>query len=242
MEILILGIGGFDNSGFPFNSFIVDRHILVESPPDILQSLKREGIDRNKIDTIVISHTHGDHIFGLPFLLYNLFKQPGWEKKIRIIGPAGTRETLVKLAGLAIRDDHPSIGWIDDFCEFIVVDEKSRLAVGPYEIETYRMVHEKETYGAGFFDGGILQFQYLPDTKWDDRLLPYFAKKSRVILCDVNGSGGNNAVHMSVNDLERNLRGKIGKETRIIGTHINTPIDPPPHFMEIAAPGMIVRI
>ena len=73
MEIKILGTGGFENEGLPFNAFLVDGHLLVETPPDILQSLRREKKNLGEIDTIVITHFHGDHCFGLPFLLFNIY-------------------------------------------------------------------------------------------------------------------------------------------------------------------------
>jgi len=75
MKVKILGIGGFGNTGLPFNSFLIDGHILVDTPPDILQSLKREGVGIEDIDSVVITHYHGDHFFGLPFLLFQYYER-----------------------------------------------------------------------------------------------------------------------------------------------------------------------
>src|SRR5690606_19078853 len=49
------------------------------------------GVKTNRISTILISHLHGDHIYGLPGLLtsYNLFNRID---PLRIIGPEGIRE------------------------------------------------------------------------------------------------------------------------------------------------------
>jgi hypothetical protein len=41
MRIKMLGTGGAINDGLPYNSFIVDNTLLVETPPDIMNSLYR---------------------------------------------------------------------------------------------------------------------------------------------------------------------------------------------------------
>ncbi len=237
MELIILGTGGFDNPGIPFNSFLIDGHILVESPPDILQSLYSQKRDRNRIDTVLISHTHGDHIFGLPFFLYNVLQHAGTEKKIRIVGPKDTREVVMDLAILAISREHPLCDCIERHCRFETVGEGSRFTVGSYSVETGRMVHPKETYGFGFFKDTIFELQYLPDTKWDAGFLPLFLKKPKLVLCDVGGSGGNSVFHMSVDDLLRNLPGVVDQETRVIGTHLGAGHVEPRGFVAIARPG-----
>jgi len=67
MNIKILGNGGFYNEGLPYNAMAIDGHVLVETPPDILQSLMQQGMSPAQVDTVFISHIHGDHCFGFPF-------------------------------------------------------------------------------------------------------------------------------------------------------------------------------
>lgn len=98
MEIRILGTGGFSNDGSFYNCFTIDKHLLVETPPDILQSLHACSIQIEEIETILISHFHGDHCFGLPFLLFNMFIKRGSslpsQSRLRLIAPPGVRDWM----------------------------------------------------------------------------------------------------------------------------------------------------
>ena len=73
MIIKILGNGGALNEGLPYNSFVINHSLLCETPPDIMFSINRNVIDISTIKTIYISHLHGDHIFGFPFLILSVF-------------------------------------------------------------------------------------------------------------------------------------------------------------------------
>ena len=43
MNIRMLGTGGAINNGLPYNSFIINEDLLIETPPDIMISLFREA-------------------------------------------------------------------------------------------------------------------------------------------------------------------------------------------------------
>ena len=69
-EIIMLGTGNAILPNGRHHSFaIFDRKHIIDAPPTALISLRQNGIDINEITTIFITHLHGDHIFGLPFLL-----------------------------------------------------------------------------------------------------------------------------------------------------------------------------
>ncbi len=85
MIIKILGNGGALNDGLPYNSYTIDEKILIETPPDIMVSLHRENIDIYSLEAIYISHLHGDHTFGFPFLALDLFRNAcsgRWKREV----------------------------------------------------------------------------------------------------------------------------------------------------------------
>ena len=59
-----------------------------------LVALKAHKLDPNRIDGIVLSHLHGDHFGGLPFLLLDAQFLARREKPLLIAGPPGTRARL----------------------------------------------------------------------------------------------------------------------------------------------------
>jgi ribonuclease BN (tRNA processing enzyme) len=73
MRLTIVGCGDAFGSGGRFNTcFKIDaKHaaILLDCGASSLVALKAHHIDPNAIDAIVLSHLHGDHFGGLPFLL-----------------------------------------------------------------------------------------------------------------------------------------------------------------------------
>jgi ribonuclease BN (tRNA processing enzyme) len=91
-EIVFVGTGDAFNSGGRRNSAIGARAghpILLDCGPT-LGGLKELGIDPLEIDAIALSHFHGDHIAGVPFLLLDYCTRTSAEAA-RDPRPAGRR-------------------------------------------------------------------------------------------------------------------------------------------------------
>ena len=93
----LLGSGNaFLLSGRHHSFLCIDRHIIVDAPPTALASLRRVGISPSDIDTILITHTHGDHVFGFPFLLLErkYISDREGEKPLTVAANSGVKEQL----------------------------------------------------------------------------------------------------------------------------------------------------
>ena len=70
VEVKFLGSGNaFCPEGRLHSLVLIDNKILVDVPPTIIPQLKRENISPSDINTLLITHWHGDHIFGFPFFI-----------------------------------------------------------------------------------------------------------------------------------------------------------------------------
>ena len=101
LEFRFIGTGNaFAPGGLCWNGFIANQKYLFEAPPQALQALNALRLDVNDLDGVVLSHHHGDHFLGLPFLILE-WKYSKRRRPARIIGPKGT-EALAKDIGLKV--------------------------------------------------------------------------------------------------------------------------------------------
>lgn len=82
----------FGSGGRYHSSYLLETskgRLLLDCGANSPLALKRTGITISSIDAILISHCHGDHFGGLPFLfLDKMFMERG-AKPLEILGPPG---------------------------------------------------------------------------------------------------------------------------------------------------------
>ena len=101
LDIVFVGTGDAFGSGGRRNSAILVRNaqhtLLLDCGPTTLLGLKDLGVDPCEIDAIAISHFHGDHAAGVPFMLIEYLYENRREKPLEIFGPPGIRERIEAL-------------------------------------------------------------------------------------------------------------------------------------------------
>jgi ribonuclease BN (tRNA processing enzyme) len=69
--------------------------LLVDCGATSLVALKAQGLDPSAVDAVAVTHLHGDHFGGLPFLILDgQFSRRS--APLTIAGPAGTRARLAQ--------------------------------------------------------------------------------------------------------------------------------------------------
>ncbi|HEY7218131.1 MAG TPA: MBL fold metallo-hydrolase, partial [Candidatus Binatia bacterium] len=72
MKLHILGCGdAFGSGGRNQSGYLVetnDRLFLLDCGPTTLLAMKRAGLAPQQLNAIFLSHLHGDHFGGIPFL------------------------------------------------------------------------------------------------------------------------------------------------------------------------------
>lgn len=101
MKIQFIGTGSIPDIANSA-SVLINEHILFDIPNGNLKAMIRQSIDILKIDTVIISHTHADHCFDVPFLLWykKNYKKEGEELSTTIITDKITKSTVENLIGL----------------------------------------------------------------------------------------------------------------------------------------------
>jgi len=103
MRIEFLGCGEACDPDEPNTSFLLhvgDGHVLFDcglTTPHLYFSRRH---DPEALEAVWLSHFHADHFFGLPLLFLKLVEL-GRKRELKIIGPAGLRQTCDDLVARA---------------------------------------------------------------------------------------------------------------------------------------------
>ncbi len=108
IDILFLGTGCMqptktrNHSGILLSSS--KENILFDCGEGIQRQMRLAGVKPAKITTLLISHWHGDHVFGIPGLLSSMGADKP-DTTLRIFGPPGSKKYLEHmLQGFAAKD------------------------------------------------------------------------------------------------------------------------------------------
>jgi ribonuclease BN (tRNA processing enzyme) len=101
MRIRFLGTGDAFGSGGRFNTcFLVEGRepaFLIDCGATSLVALRRFGVDPDALAGVVVSHLHGDHFGGLPFLILDAQYVSRRARPLVLAGPAGLEARLQAL-------------------------------------------------------------------------------------------------------------------------------------------------
>lgn len=101
MRLTVIGCGDAFGSGGHHNTcFHVAagaRNVLIDCGASALVALKGQGIDPNTIDAVILSHLHGDHFGGIPFLMLDAQYMSRRDRPLLLAGPPGSAARIPAL-------------------------------------------------------------------------------------------------------------------------------------------------
>jgi ribonuclease BN (tRNA processing enzyme) len=160
-----------------------DAPLLLDCGATTLIALKRAGIDPASIGWVALSHLHGDHFAGLPWLILD----GQFSKRTRpliIAGPARTRERLEQ----TFEALYPGATGVERAFDtaYLELVEHAPCSVGPALITPFVVRHRSGAPSYALrveYAGNVIA--YSGDTEWTDALLEA-ADGADLFVCECN--------------------------------------------------------
>lgn len=200
MDGIILGYGSAHTTISIGTSFVIGESILVDAPPSIAKKMLREHMDISNIDTILISHLHGDHFFGLPlFLLERRMNQP--QTELNIYGPRNLIACVMDMLILGFPENDYSTFFEENKIHFFNIEDHDFLEVHGLQIRHLKVRHTIEAFGFEFIQPDGKRLFYSADTEYFDALGEKI-KLADICLLDATSSDNKIPGHMSLLQLK----------------------------------------
>ncbi len=154
-------------------SFLVDdtKKILVDVGPTIPKQLLKAGYSPTDIDVIIVTHCHGDHILGFPYLIFSMFmkcNQTKDKKTVEVIATASVISLLKNmLSGCYPPGEFPNISIIWRKIPL----ETCRLDMDSMKMEFFPVIHAVENIGLRIEMSNKKSFVYSSDTMYCENLI-----------------------------------------------------------------------
>ena len=220
VRVEFLGSGDAFSSGGRFQPCLhlsgADEPLLIDCGASSLIAIKRAGLEPWRFGYIVLSHLHGDHYGGLPFLILD-GQFSGRTRPLLIAGPSGVGQRVesameVMFPGSARARRPFSL-------RFLELDEWSPTEIGPARVTPFLVEHPA---GAPSFalrvEYGGRVIAYSGDTEWTEAL-PAAARGADLFICEAYSFGKRIPYHLSYRAL-REQRGELDC-ARVVLTHMS---------------------
>jgi ribonuclease BN (tRNA processing enzyme) len=221
MKLTIVGSGDAFGSGGRCNTCFwlttARGTLLVDFGASAPPALKARALDPNRIDGIVLSHLHGDHFGGLPFLLLDYQFLARRERPLLIAGPPGTRERVNAACEVFFPKSSGSKWKYEWHVQEIPVGVGTDVL--GHKIVTAAVIHQSGAPSTALrLSDGEKIFAYSGDTEWTDALIP-IAHGADLFVCECYGYAGKLTGHLTWEILQGKLSALGAKRTML--THMN---------------------
>ncbi len=221
MQLRFVGCGDAFGSGGRFNTcFHVTGervNFLIDCGASSLPALKRQDVARNDIDLVLITHFHGDHFGGLPFLLLDAqFSRR--TRRLTIAGPEGIEMRLNQVMEALFENSSKTKQRFD--LNVVSLSAETMTRFGEVSVTPFAVVHGES--GGPFLgyrieaEGRIIA--YTADTEWTEALIP-LGRDADLFIAEAYTFDRLVKNHLSLKALEARL-GDI-KPKRLILTHMS---------------------
>ena len=221
MRLQFLGSGDAFGSGGRFQTCLhlsgPEQPILIDCGASSLIALKRAGLDPAEMGHVLLTHLHGDHFGGLPFLILD----GQFSRRTRALvvgGPPGVRERVEA----AMEVFFPGSSRVDRrfAVEFVDLREGTSTLAGPAGVTPFIVNHASgaPAYALRVEYGGKV-IAYSGDTEWTDSLADA-ARGADLFVCEAYFYEKKIKYHLDYQTLREN-RHRLDCR-RVVLTHMST--------------------
>jgi len=147
MDVKIIGSGdAFGSGGRLQPCFLAtdkEYHFALDFGLTALIGLRQQEIAPNTIDAVLLTHLHGDHCGGVPFLLMDAMLGSKRERSLTIIGPVGIETHIKNLQEMLFPGSH--IMKSKFTVKYIEITPKESVKWGKYKISAIDAKHTVTT-------------------------------------------------------------------------------------------------
>jgi ribonuclease BN (tRNA processing enzyme) len=203
MKLHILGCGdAFGSGGRNQSAYLIEsdgRTFLLDCGPTTLLAMKRAGFDPQNLDAIFLSHLHGDHFGGVPFLFIDALYRCPRTRPLHIAGPAGTPARIGDLFSVmyGARELPP--------VEFHLLAPESKTVIAGVEILPFRVPHQVNDVSLALKVGHAgKHVLFSGDSAWIERFVVE-ARDVNLFLCECTFYDDGSGNHVRYLTLQPNL-------------------------------------
>lgn len=185
INIKVIGCGDAFGSGGRaqtcFYVFTKNCSFLIDCGATSVSALKSYKVNVAELDYIVISHLHGDHFGGLPFIILDSILNSR-KSVLQILGPPDLEERTWQLFRLLYPGTEEKID--KSYFLFKHYNTLEELKTEHFEIMPYPVIHSKQSHPHGVrikLNDKIIS--YSGDTEWCESL-PKLSANADIFICE----------------------------------------------------------
>ena len=240
LKIIILGSGNAFAHANQFQSchyieFEKTYSILLDCGPAILQAVQAAEVNVDNLEYLLISHLHGDHIAGIPFLLLHYkFIVQRFSKPLKIIGPPGLTKQLEQL----LQGNYPNLLNKEEklFEVYEIQLHEEKTLFDTITIKSYEANHFNNAYGYTI-QKDDLKVIYSGDNEFKPDQLDEFTYGT-VLIHELTTMSETRGGHTSWNLLKEYIDDILSKVGKVIAVHTGEDVRNEP---ESTFDGKIIR-